>query len=499
MRFQILSHAGLLVECQGKQLICDPWLLGSCYWRSWWNYPPVKKELIESLKPDYIYLTHIHWDHFHAVSLKKFHKDTPIIIPKDHLERFKQDLIHSGFDNIIEISHGEKYSLTEGFDITSYQFNFVTDSGLIIEGDDTTLFNANDAKFVSGPLSQILQRHPNIDFLFRSHSSANARACFDITDDKDSNNENLGIYPNAFCNFTNKVKPKFVIPFASNCCHLHKDVYHFNDIVQTPVIIRDHFNSCREEKNLDTQLQVMVSGDTWDSKEGFAISPEDYFSQRKEKIAQYREENEHKLQSFYVKEEKTTMPLAIMERYFIPFSKNLPFPVRVLFKNKPILFILKSGEKKYCFLVDLYKKNVRPIKDNDLTSYPLQILTSTYIMRNATAKKMMSSIGLSKRVIFRADTENMKTLRLLNHIFYLYDYGMFPLSRLLRPKFIQNYLPRWREIILYMQIARDLALGRNLINLEEKYVNETKRKIRIQTYTPTKPKTQKDSVSSKPK
>src|SRR5690348_18027489 len=41
MRFRILGHACLEVTSNSKQLLCDPWLVGSAYWRSWWNYPPV--------------------------------------------------------------------------------------------------------------------------------------------------------------------------------------------------------------------------------------------------------------------------------------------------------------------------------------------------------------------------------------------------------------------------------------------------------------------------
>src|SRR5688572_18674670 len=88
MEFKILSHAGLIVTANsGKTLVCDPWLIGSSYWRSWWNYPPVSKSLVDSLKPDYIYLTHIHWDHFHGPSLKKFSPDTCIIVPKGNYSR----------------------------------------------------------------------------------------------------------------------------------------------------------------------------------------------------------------------------------------------------------------------------------------------------------------------------------------------------------------------------------------------------------------------------
>lgn len=49
MPFKILSHASLLINSDANELLVDPWLIGSCYWRSWWNYPPVKKEIIEDL------------------------------------------------------------------------------------------------------------------------------------------------------------------------------------------------------------------------------------------------------------------------------------------------------------------------------------------------------------------------------------------------------------------------------------------------------------------
>src|SRR6516164_11760703 len=83
MKFTILSHAGLLVEHAGTRLVCDPWLLGSCYWRSWWNFPEPDPELIAELRADYIYLTHLHWDHFHGPSLRRlFHPATRVLIPR---------------------------------------------------------------------------------------------------------------------------------------------------------------------------------------------------------------------------------------------------------------------------------------------------------------------------------------------------------------------------------------------------------------------------------
>jgi UDP-MurNAc hydroxylase len=93
MKFVVLSHAGLAIEHKGVRMVCDPWLIGSCYWRSWWNFPEPDPALIENLAPRFIYLTHLHWDHFHGPSLKKlFDPKTTVIVPKVPTHRMIDDL-----------------------------------------------------------------------------------------------------------------------------------------------------------------------------------------------------------------------------------------------------------------------------------------------------------------------------------------------------------------------------------------------------------------------
>ncbi len=168
MRFQILAHAGLRVNAAGKELICDPWVLGSCYWRSWWNLPPVPPEVIEGLRPDVIYLTHIHWDHFHGPSLKRFPRETLIVIPFDRYDRIKRDLADIGFENVVELKHGQTMQIAPGFTIRSYHIApVILDSALLIEADGVTILNAADAKFAGAPLEQILKDYPKIDFALR--------------------------------------------------------------------------------------------------------------------------------------------------------------------------------------------------------------------------------------------------------------------------------------------------------------------------------------------
>jgi UDP-MurNAc hydroxylase len=111
MKFKILSHAGMMVEDKGKTLLFDPWLIGSCYWRSWWNFPEIDRAEIKDIKPDYVYLTHLHWDHFHAPSMRLFGRDVTYLVPKIPGTRMVRDLRSCKFNNIVEIPHGAKFEL----------------------------------------------------------------------------------------------------------------------------------------------------------------------------------------------------------------------------------------------------------------------------------------------------------------------------------------------------------------------------------------------------
>ena len=73
MILKTYGHATLSFELDEKPfLITDPWLIGSCYWRSWWlQHYPNQKDLAVLKNADTIFLTHEHWDHAHFPTLKK--------------------------------------------------------------------------------------------------------------------------------------------------------------------------------------------------------------------------------------------------------------------------------------------------------------------------------------------------------------------------------------------------------------------------------------------
>jgi UDP-MurNAc hydroxylase len=458
MKFQILSHAGLAVSGAGITLLCDPWVIGSAYWRAWWNYPPVSRELLDSLHPDFIYLTHIHWDHFHGISLRRFGLDTPILIPYSDSPRIAGDLRKMGFRNVRELKHGESLALREGFVITSYHFNIFLDSALVIECDGVTLLNANDSKLMGLPLRQVLRRHPSVDFVFRSHSSANSRLCYEIIDDPTMEVDDAGRYVRDFAAFARATGARFAIPFASNHCFLHKDVFPLNHTVTTPDMVRRHFE---EEGITKPEVKIMVSGDWWSSESGFAIEENDYFDRREQRLEEYREASSEKLEKFYSTEARAKVRLEDMAAYFGKLSRAIPYPARRMFKSNPVTYVLRAGEAAFIFEVDIYRGTVRELDGFDDERNPIQVHTSAFVMRHCMAANLFSHLAISKRVKYRVRSDKKRYMRLLNSIFNYYEYDLLPLRKAFRLRVFRVWARRWREIALYFQIlGRLFVTGR---------------------------------------
>ncbi len=71
-QLRTFGHATLVVLENGVPIIAtDPWLIGSCYWRSWWlerNPTPAEIDLVRDAR--FIYVTHSHPDHLHLPSIR---------------------------------------------------------------------------------------------------------------------------------------------------------------------------------------------------------------------------------------------------------------------------------------------------------------------------------------------------------------------------------------------------------------------------------------------
>ena len=450
MRFTVISHACLYIEHKDIRLLIDPWIFGSCYWRSWWNYPEVSRTLLETINPTHIYLTHLHWDHYHGPSLRKFHDiDPTILLPKHFNKRMKGDLLKDfKFSNIKELNHGQRYSLSNYFQVASYQFNpFIIDSSLVIETDGVTLLDSNDSKTFGLSLKQITDNHPKIDFSFRSHSSAMPipHCIRDI--DVYKTDRSPSDYADDFIAFAKATKSRYMIPFASSHIYLHELSKRFNEFYSDPSYVKDQFDL---KINSQQKCKIMVSGSSWSKEEGFDLINHD-FSNLKSDIEYYALKNISKLNKQQDMENKHKLNKRAFENYYLNFLKVCSLPFNFLNFRYAFLINEKKSSKKYLCIVDGLnrKTEVNTIsKEKDIHNYKLDflIITPVYVFNDCNIKKMHNTYTPSKllEIIILGKNGNKNLKRYFNLV-DLYENDILPFNSLISIRNIVIIFRRWRE------------------------------------------------------
>ena len=115
------NNSFFLTKIKNTKLVCDPWI-GELESTGTWSYPNVSnnKNILNTINPDMIYISHLHNDHSDKKILKKFiNKKTKFIIKKFKDQRLKNMIKKLGYKNIIELNPWEKFnnSQTERYSI----------------------------------------------------------------------------------------------------------------------------------------------------------------------------------------------------------------------------------------------------------------------------------------------------------------------------------------------------------------------------------------------
>jgi UDP-MurNAc hydroxylase len=465
MKFKVLSHAGMLVEDKGKTLLFDPWLVGSCYWRSWWNFPEIDREEIREIKPDYIYLTHLHWDHFHAPSMRLFDRDVTYLVPKIPGTRMVRDLKSCKFNNIVEIAHGDRFELWENCFLHSFQFGlFSADSTAVVSDGETTLFNANDCKTFGLPLKQITKRFPKVDFCFRSHSSATPIP-YTIKDYKEKFNDfrTAQNYIEEFTNFSLAVGARYAVPFASNHCFLHKETVKFNETGVNPQMVADYYNANERAKAAGSECVIMVPGSSWDSEKGFDLRPFDY-SQKDRIIAEMQEKYREKLEKQYAKEEKIKASFKAFHRYFSDFLESTPVIARKMLLPK-IQFHVTDPDGEHFWFVDAPNKKIEELKEK-MGDAEITVSVPALVLNDCVRRKMFSVWSASKRLEVELEKDKLAKFHTLLSLLDFYENEGLPLRSNFSARNFPIWLSRWREaaeaarlVLVYKVLRRKLVIS----------------------------------------
>jgi UDP-MurNAc hydroxylase len=151
VRITFLGHAGLFIETSAGTILCDPWF-NPAYFGSWFPFPSNEDLDLDAIgRPDYLYLSHLHHDHFDPAFLReRVWKQATVLLPDFPLDAMARELAGLGFTRFVQTRNAESMSLG-GLSIAipavvSPADGPLGDSGLIVDDGEVRLFDQNDCR-----------------------------------------------------------------------------------------------------------------------------------------------------------------------------------------------------------------------------------------------------------------------------------------------------------------------------------------------------------------
>lgn len=246
MTVETLGHAGLLLrdDTGAPVLFTDPWVVGSCYWRSWWlqHYPSAAQ--VEELRTvPYCLITHEHPDHFHTASIRQLGPAVRYLSPEFPQGRITDYLRTQGHQAAV-VPALAWVTIHPGVRILSVPL-FNDDSALIVDTPTAVLVNLNDSKPRTWQLRQLRASLDELALAKRrvllcSYSPASIVNSF-VRDARRISMREKADYVRAVSEHCQVLRIDDFLPFASQVIFKRRDSAWANDFKVTFEDLRTHW------------------------------------------------------------------------------------------------------------------------------------------------------------------------------------------------------------------------------------------------------------------
>lgn len=155
MQVTSVGHAGFLIQTRAGSILCDPWV-NPAYFASWVPFPDNTALDWDALGAcDYLYISHLHKDHFDARLLDAHvNKDAVVLLPDFPVPDLRNELEKLGFHRFLETTTSVQHQVSGpkgDLDIMIIALRApadgpIGDSALVVADGETTIFNMNDAR-----------------------------------------------------------------------------------------------------------------------------------------------------------------------------------------------------------------------------------------------------------------------------------------------------------------------------------------------------------------
>jgi UDP-MurNAc hydroxylase len=431
MRLTVLGHSALYVETGGPTLLVDPWLGGSCYWRSWWHFPPFPPPAPAVLAPDYLYLSHHHFDHFHYPTLRRLDRRTHVLVPKFGVDVMAGELRALGFERVTELPHSQVVELEPRLRIASYQYG-PDDTLLAIDALGEVIFDVNDCKIRGRPGERPLRDFGPPTFMLKGHSWAQGYPnCYEADDPADLRIVSREGFVEDFIDAVRRFRPRYAVPFASMVAFLHPETIHLNDAVVTPVDVRTAFEHADGVDG--TNLVLMAPADSWESERGFALSGIDWYHDRSRHIAELAESVRPAVDQALAEEAARPLRYERFADYFTSFLRALPaLTITLLFRRNVVFDVPEGGCERY-WVLDFRHRQIQrssrlPEEHATLIRVPAGMLA------DAIDKRIVHLVHVSMRFRTRLQRGGTREDFAFWGLLALFELGYLPLRKSLTPR-----------------------------------------------------------------
>ncbi|GEM_PF-49606 len=239
MQITFLGQAGMFIETKHGSVLCDPWF-NTAYFASWFPFPSNEQIDLERIShPTYLYLSHLHHDHFDPQFLREHvSKDATILLPDYPLNLLERALRDLGFTKFLYTKNGQAHEI-DGLRVMIMAAVAPTDgplgdSGIMVDDGEVRIFDQNDSRPVD--LDHLATFGP-FDAHFLQFSGAiwypmvyqYPERMLEALGRKKRENE-----LSRALRYAQQVGASFVIPSAGPPCFLDNALFGFNDFDRDP-------------------------------------------------------------------------------------------------------------------------------------------------------------------------------------------------------------------------------------------------------------------------
>ncbi len=267
MKVTLISHASVVIESHGLRIWTDPWLGGKVFNESWSLLPPAAFDPAILAGIDYLWISHIHPDHFHVPSLsslpEEFKARVKVLFQDNHADRVFEVLEKCGYKNFQVLPHRKRTALSDRTAVYCYSAGTL-DSCLGVIEPEGALFNVNDSRLNATDCRRVKSDVGRIDTVLSQFSLA----VYNGFQPRESHLRRgaAAMLEKIFGNHV-ALGAKVTIPFASQMRFSLADNRYMNAFANRP---RDVWEFARR-RNLG--VAILFPGDTYDSSTSCDSAP----------------------------------------------------------------------------------------------------------------------------------------------------------------------------------------------------------------------------------